>query len=439
MRTLNLDRNKIILFIIMINLLLASLYAIFGKQKTFVISPNSFQYIAHTDQAVGGNSTAKLFLSEQSTILDCELRLSAYQWPYCDITIMLSDDVTKGRDLSEYQSVYLDLDYRGPDEKSQRVRVNIRNFEPNVYNPKDDNTLKYNGIEYKPGYGQGGREVSFDKFQVLTWWLFDYRVELDDAGTNFNNVPIIQIASDSGSTLGHHQIRVNSIIFKGDYIQPVWFAASLLLIWVFAAIVYLLLQLIGYRKRVNKMETHTKHLDKLNETLENKYSQAAQIALKDELTGASNRHAIREWLDNMARKVRWNISSLSIIYVDIDHFKAVNDHFGHQVGDHILREFVGLVGAQLRDGDHLVRWGGEEFIIFCPAVTLDGATNIAERARKAIEAHQWPEVGSLTCSLGVAEMSSLERVTEVIARADEALYNAKNNGRNRVEVSVKLD
>lgn len=439
MRTLNLTRNKVILFIIIINILLTSLYVILGKQKALVISPDHFQYVAHTDQVVGGKSTAKLVLSEQSAILDCELRLSVYPWPYCEVTITLSDALTKGLDLSGYQSVYLDLDYQGPDEGAQRVRVYIRNFEPNVYNPKDDNTLKYNGIEYKPSYGKGGREVGFDKFQVLTWWLFDYHVELEDSGVNVNNVPMIQIASDSGSTLGHHQIRVNSIIFKGNYIQPVWFAASLLFIWVFAAIIYLLLQLIGYRKRVNKMEKHTKHLDKLNETLANKYSQAAQIALKDELTGASNRHAIREWLDKMARKVRWKISSLSIIYLDIDHFKAVNDHFGHQVGDHILREFVELVGSQLREGDHLVRWGGEEFIIFCPDVTLDVAINIAERVCKAIEVHQWQEVGSVTCSLGVAEMSPSERITEVIARADEALYNAKNNGRNRVEVSIKLD
>ncbi|OEF25916.1 GGDEF domain-containing protein [Vibrio rumoiensis] len=434
-----LNRNKSIVIIIVINIILFGLYTAFGHNKELVISPDYYSYSANSDQVIGGKSTAKLKLLDESALMDCELKKSDYLWPYCEMTIKLSDDISKGLDLSGYRSVYLDIDYKGPKTGTHRVRVNIRNYEPNVFDPKDDNTLKYNGVEYQTGYGEGGRDVSYNKFQVLTWWIFDYHVGLDDSGVNFDNVPMIQIATDSGSTLGKHEIRVNHIVFKGDYIKPVWFAAILLSIWICSAIVYLVLQVIAYRKRVNKMEKHTQHLDELNVTLANKYSQAAQMALKDELTGISNRHAIREWLDATARKVRWELSSLSIIYMDIDHFKTVNDHFGHQIGDQVLCEFAKVVSSQLRDGDHFVRWGGEEFVIFCPEVTLDVATSIAERVRATVAAHQWQEVGKITCSLGVAEMKPTERIAEFIARADEALYTAKNNGRNRVEVSMRLD
>ena len=123
------------------------------------------------------------------------------------------------------------------------------------------------------------------------------------------------------------------------------------------------------------------------------------IATKDELTGACNRRAIREWLDSLARRVRWGSSRLSMIYVDLDHFKAINDTFGHNVGDQVLREFAELVYGQLREGDRLVRWGGEEFIVFCPNADIEGASQVAERIRSKVESYQWPESWNIDLQL----------------------------------------
>lgn len=354
------------------------------------------------------------------------------------MTITLAEDVKHGVDLSDYDRVFLDIDYQGVQDESAKVRVYIRNFEPSIFSPEDDNTLKYNGIEYHPGFKEGGKEIGHDKFQVLTWWLFDYNVPIEHSGVRLDNVSMIQIATDSGSVIGDHTITVNKIIFKGDYLSPQAFTFSLLSIWIFAALALLFHELLQSRKRVQKMESHAAYLRRLNQTLENKYTEATEIAEKDELTGTCNRRAIRGWLDQVARRVRWKTASLSIIYVDLDHFKSVNDTFGHNVGDKTLKEFSSVVYGQLRDGDRLVRWGGEEFIIFCLNANIDGATLVAERIRSTIENHQWPEVGVLTCSFGITEMVASENITEMIARADEALYHAKNNGRNRVEVLEKL-
>ncbi|WP_051241314.1 GGDEF domain-containing protein [Vibrio litoralis] len=429
---------KVVLVIIVLNVFLSISYYFFGHDKTLEMSPKVYPYKVASDSVVGGNSQVSLNLDSDTPTMSCRLVKSDYPWPYCEMTITLSDDVTQGVDLSGYDRVFLDIDYQGVQENTAKVRVNIRNYEPKVFDPKDDNTLKYNGIEYHAGFAQGGKEIGYDKFQVLTWWLFDYNVAIEESGVKVDNVSMIQIATDSGSVLGDHTITVNKIIFKGDYLSPQAFAFVLLSTWIVAALIFLFYELFQSRKRVLKMAAHAENLNQLNKDLETKYSEVSLIATKDELTGACNRRAIREWLDNLARRVRWGSSRLSMIYVDLDHFKAVNDTFGHNVGDQVLREFAELVYGKLREDDRLVRWGGEEFIIFCPNSDIEGASQVAERIRSTVESYQWPEVGILTCSFGVTEMAPGEGVTEMIARADEALYHAKRNGRNRVEVLKKL-
>ena len=429
---------KALLIVIVTNIILIILFLMFGHEKKLTITPKSFSYKVASDTVVGGSSQANLSIVGEKATMSCHLSKSDYLWPYCEMTISLADEVRHGIDLSGYDRVFLDIDYQGVEAESAKVRVNIRNFEPKVFNPEDDNTLKYNGIEYHSGFKKGSKEISYDKFQVLTWWLFDYNIPIEESGVRFDNVSMIQVATDSGFVIGDHIITVNAIVFKGDYLSPVAFAFSLLFIWFIAALAFLFYALFQSRKRVKKMEVHASHLYQLNKALENKYTEATQIATKDELTGACNRRAIREWLDNMARRVRWGTTKLSIIYVDLDHFKAVNDTFGHHVGDQVLREFSALVYEQLRDGDRLVRWGGEEFIIFCPNANIEDASMIAERIRLMVEEHKWTEVRTVTCSFGVTEMVGGEGITDLIARADEALYRAKNNGRNRVEILEKL-
>ena len=133
----------------------------------------------------------------------------------------------------------------------------------------------------------------------------------------------------------------------------------------------------------------------------------------------------------MAQQVRWGNQDFSALFIDIDHFKNVNDEYGHQIGDDILREFVLVISTNIRNNDFLVRWGGEEFIVFFPETNSQQAMNRAETLRSTIAAHKWSHNKPLTCSIGVAQMGQ-ERITEMIARADEALYKAKGSGRNKV-------
>jgi diguanylate cyclase (GGDEF)-like protein/PAS domain S-box-containing protein len=165
-------------------------------------------------------------------------------------------------------------------------------------------------------------------------------------------------------------------------------------------------------------------------------SELEKNATTDKLTQAFNRTKFHQIVNNeIERSKRYN-RPLSMIMLDIDHFKDVNDTYGHTVGDYILEAMTQVTRKNLREIDYLVRWGGEEFIIVTPDTGMKKAKVLAERIRKAIENYQFDIVGRITVSLGVAQFKNLDTEDTFITRVDDALYAAKRKGRNRVEVSL---
>ena len=160
----------------------------------------------------------------------------------------------------------------------------------------------------------------------------------------------------------------------------------------------------------------------------------AEAALTDALTGLLNRRAMMEMLEQAASQLKPGEQALSVIIADIDHFKAVNDQYGHAAGDRVLA----AVGAKLRDlcgGQvqiYVARWGGEEFLILLPQVRLAAACKRAEQIRREINAMRIEETLSVTLSLGVSEVIGGEDPDACLRRCDQALYKAKDGGRNMV-------
>ncbi|MFQ2709224.1 GGDEF domain-containing protein [Aeromonas caviae] len=124
--------------------------------------------------------------------------------------------------------------------------------------------------------------------------------------------------------------------------------------------------------------------------------------------------------------------SMSLILCDIDHFKQINDSFGHPVGDQILAQVSGLLRKSVRGNDRIIRWGGEEFLILLENCTDMVAAELAERLRLRIASEQFQNVGKVTVSLGVASLFQKESLEQLISRCDEALYKSKRNGRNQL-------
>lgn len=178
-------------------------------------------------------------------------------------------------------------------------------------------------------------------------------------------------------------------------------------------------------------------LAKTHRELERRNAEVERLTFTDSLTDLANRRAFDRNLEHeIERSARYG-QALSLLIIDLDHFKRVNDRFGHAVGDEVLRAVSGSLRAEARKVDTVARWGGEEFAILVPATGTDAARLLAERVRRRVGATAMPKgVAPITASVGVAGwLGPKEGSVGLFKRADRALYQAKRDGRDRVRVA----
>ncbi len=171
-----------------------------------------------------------------------------------------------------------------------------------------------------------------------------------------------------------------------------------------------------------------------NKDLKKALSKMEKLAITDKLTGTYNRRKFDEIIDAETKRATRYHTPLSMLMLDIDYFKNLNDAFGHHVGDQVLQSFVRIIKAHLRSSDTLTRWGGDEIIVLTPGIDLQKATMLAEKLRRLVEEHRFVQQSTarVTISVGVAEFHAGETGDDLLRRADAALYQAKANGRNCV-------
>ncbi len=156
----------------------------------------------------------------------------------------------------------------------------------------------------------------------------------------------------------------------------------------------------------------------------------------DPLTNTGNRNMLNEMGDDLIEKLTKKGLSLALIFMDVDDLKHINDAFGHKHGDMFLKGIAATVRSHLRHDDICVRWGGDEFILFLPGVSLSDAVNLAERIRQALQVQKYKNNIAPSCSFGVAILKSGQTLESLIEEADKAMYEAKGRGKNRVVISA---
>lgn len=190
-------------------------------------------------------------------------------------------------------------------------------------------------------------------------------------------------------------------------------------------------------KLEEQLHSSSRELDKMRNDMQN----LKQETMTDALTGMPNRKAFDTELKTRAKEAMDKSRPMSLIMIDIDHFKVFNDTYGHQVGDQVLRLVARTLNEGLRPIEMLSRYGGEEFAVIAPALKLGEAEKLAEKLRQRIAAKDIinqtknEKLGSLSISLGVAQLHPGEPLTQLIERADHALYKAKAAGRNKVVIA----
>lgn len=177
------------------------------------------------------------------------------------------------------------------------------------------------------------------------------------------------------------------------------------------------------------------------EKLQTKLASVEKLALTDGLTLVANRRCFDDFLDRSLRQSHITKTPLTVVFADLDHFKKINDRFGHPAGDQVLKSFASLLSKNVRSTDLVARLGGEEFAIVLPDTPVGNATVMVERIQYQMGVSfccgndDAREIGAITASFGITEVVDDDTSKDVIKRADEMLYCAKRNGRNRFEIS----
>ncbi len=196
-------------------------------------------------------------------------------------------------------------------------------------------------------------------------------------------------------------------------------------------------QLVGYAygSWVHILRNHTSELQELVDMLQVKTRSLEVLTITDVLTGLGNRRLLnRQMGEEIERISRYNAASFSLLILDIDHFKKINDTYGHLVGDEVLKKLGQLLKDAIRLTDSAVRWGGEEFAVLLRNTPIFAANAFADRLRMIVANSDFPESIRLTVSIGLGEYVPSEKENDFVMRVDQALYRAKHGGRNRVEV-----
>lgn len=180
------------------------------------------------------------------------------------------------------------------------------------------------------------------------------------------------------------------------------------------------------------MKEHQEELQEINIMLKEQNKEYELLASLDSLTKLYNRYKFKQLFNSSLETTLQRSDVMSLVILDIDYFKKVNDQFGHNTGDKVLETVAKILKQEVRKVDIVGRWGGEEFVILLPTVTKEHAYKIAEKIRLKIKNTKMDLVGNVSASFGVTEVTDKEFLEDVVARADEALYRAKESGRDKV-------
>lgn len=339
---------------------------------------------------------------------------------------------SEGIDLSGYDTINIDVDYSGND---QRLRFYMRNYEPGFSDINRMDTAKFNNVYIPSQFVNEPLTLQLKEFSVGEWWITSYQVPREFSQPNFRNVVAFGIDLSYPAPVGQHDLKLNRLEFVGLWISAERWYFSILIFWICVIFAAGAIKLATLRRSVMLERLRLAKLANQNSVLAQQSNKYKQLSMTDHLTGLLNRQGVTEYIEDHFAAGTERLVSLLII--DIDHFKHINDTLGHDGGDKVLRAISSLIMDNIRQTDRAARWGGEEFMVIFPDTRLEDAYNTAEKLRSKIACTRFEAFPQLvvTVSIGVGSHQCEDAFHHLFRRVDVALYQAKAQGRNRTVVA----
>jgi diguanylate cyclase (GGDEF)-like protein len=351
----------------------------------------------------------------------------------CSFTYLLfSASADRGIDLSRYQTLNLGIRYAGA---ARYVRLSIRSFDPRFSRLEDSNSAKFNSLNLHPRDLAQAIPISLKEFTVPEWWVGQYDLPRNFGQPDVSNATAISIDLLGDLAGTHHDIHIDKIEFAGDWISAESWYLGILCAWMMLGTTHGVSQWVSLRRKHREQRRKIHDLVDSNAQLQDEKEKYQKLSTLDALTKVLNRHGIDQFIEPLQTAGL----PTSVIIIDLDHFKRVNDSRGHHIGDRVLQTVGEILRAHTRQTDGLGRWGGEEFVLVCPGASLAKAADLAEKLRhKIMEANVIPEDPlAITASFGVATTQPDENFEDAFRQADQALYLAKSRGRNCVVAAAQ--
>jgi len=397
-----------------------------GMNRTLTVSPGQGLSGWVTDDSDDrGNSRVHYRQDGNAFGMDCEIG-TAISYPYCNLLVPLRTDES-GVDLTQYQTLELELFFESSIRDS--VRVSLNHFYPD---DESNYGHKVNQQVISPRPDRGSYRLNLSDFYVPSWWVHaDRTLPPEGAKPNLRNIKHLVLTT--GDMSGEREVSL--ALFRAEF-RGKWITADTLyvaLIWPWALFMLAYLGCNAHRlyRTVQDKNREAEQLRALNRLLDLRSKQFEDLAKHDSLTGLMNRAGVRDALREAVRDYKRQSTPFALLMIDLDNFKQLNDNFGHDEGDRVLREFSTLLQRRCRASDHPARWGGEEFIVICRHASAEAARVLAEDICQSLRDAALGAGGGVTCSIGVAEIDH-RGIDELFKRADAALYRAKRQGRDQV-------
>lgn len=246
---------------------------------------------------------------------------------------------------------------------------------------------------------------------------------------------MLEVQTGSKDPLGEHNFRLKKVELIGQRLSTEKWYLLIMMAWLGVFVIFLGYRITALNKQVRLQKMREAELLEINAILDLRGKQLEEKTKTDSLTGAFNREGIEEAIRIGLWEWRSQKKPLSLILMDIDHFKKINDLYGHTIGDNVLASLSNIVKQHIRPNDLFARWGGEEFVLVCRNTKIEQASLIADKIRELIANFAFNDDVKVTASFGVATLNAHETLEQLFNNADKALYEAKHQGRNRVVIA----